>query len=372
MIARSASMDVREGAASDDTQRVRATEQLDWARLAAYLRDHLALAGIADLDVSRRMEVEQFPGGHSNLTYLVRFGQAELVLRRPPLGPVPPTAHDMAREHRWLAALHRVFPLAPRPYLFCDDIAVIGTIFYVMERRHGIVIRTEEPAVLVDRPDLRRRVSAALVDALADLHAIDINRHGLSSLGKPAGFVQRQVRGWTERWDRSKIADVADMEALAAWFPAHLPADPEHPSVVHGDFKLDNVMLDRSDVSRLVAVFDWEMTALGDPLVDVGILLAYWSRREPADDGDARSTVTEYPGWFSRGEIIEWYARRSGRDVSGIRFFETFALFKIAVVVQQIFSRYARGQTDDPRFAHFDRRVAHLARQAAALAESIA
>jgi aminoglycoside phosphotransferase (APT) family kinase protein len=142
--------------------------------------------------------------------------------------------------------------------------------------------------------------------------------------------------------------------------------------VVHGDFKLDNVMLDRSDISRLVAVFDWEMTALGDPLVDVGILLAYWSRREPADDPDAQPIVTGYPGWFSRDEIIEWYARRSGRDVSGILFFETFALFKIAVVVQQIFSRYARGQTDDPRFAHFDRRVAHLARQAAVLAERTA
>src|SRR5262249_54031395 len=155
-----------------------------------------------------------------------------------------------------------------------------------------------EPEALVDRPDLRRRVSAALVDSLADLHAIDIGRHGLSALGRPAGFVERQVRGWTERWGRSKIADVADMETLGAWLPAHLPPDPERPSVVHGDYKLDNVMLDRSDISRLVAIFDWEMTALGDPLVDVGILLAYWSRTEPVDHPSAQPNITEYPGWF--------------------------------------------------------------------------
>lgn len=362
-------MDVPEGSAPGETRRVRATEQLDSARLAAYLRDRLPSAGIAGLDLSRSMALEQFPGGHSNLTYLVRFGRVELVLRRPPLGPVPPTAHDMAREHRWLAALHPVFPLAPEPHLFCDDLSVIGAVFYVMERRRGLVVRAQEPAVLVDRPDLRGRVSASLVDALADLHGIDIDRHGLSPLGKPAGFVARQVRGWTERWERSKIAEVADMEALAAWLPAHLPADTQHPSVVHGDFKLDNVMLDRSDVSRLVAVFDWEMTALGDPLVDVGILLAYWSRTEPPGHPDAPPAVTEYPGWFSRDEIVERYAHRSGRDVSGLPFFETFALFKIAVVLQQIFSRYVRGQTDDPRFARLDRRVAHLARRSAALAE---
>src|SRR6185503_6154805 len=171
-------MDVREGSPQGETQRVRATEELEWPRLEAWLRERLPRAGFADLDLPGPMEVEQFPGGHSNLTYLVRFGQAEVVLRRPPLGPVPPTAHDMAREHRWLAALHAVFAPAPRPYLFCDDVAVLGAPFYVMERRRGLVIRTEEPEVLRDRPDLRRHVSAVLIDTLVDLHAIDINQHG--------------------------------------------------------------------------------------------------------------------------------------------------------------------------------------------------
>ena len=245
MIARDTSMgDRRSLASSEDARPVRVTEQLEWPRLASYLREHLPSCEIEGLDLSREMEVEQFQGGHSNLTYLVRFGEVELVVRRPPLGPVPPTAHDMAREHRWLAALHPVFPLAPRPYLFCDDPGVIGAIFYAMERRRGLVIRHEEPPPVADRPEVRRVVSTALVDALADLHAIDVTRHGLASLGKPAGFVQRQIRGWTERWQRSKIADVPDMEALAEWLAAHLPADAVRPSVVHGDFKLDNVMLD--------------------------------------------------------------------------------------------------------------------------------
>jgi aminoglycoside phosphotransferase (APT) family kinase protein len=315
------------------------------------------------------MAVEQFAGGHSNLTYLIRFGAGELVLRRPPFGPIPPTAHDMSREHRWLDALNPVFPLAPKPYLFCGDVSVVGAHFYLMERRSGVVVRSEEPHPIADDPQLRRRVSRALVDALADLHAIDVARAGLSTLGKPAGFVERQVRGWTDRWNKSKTGEVPEMESLAEWLLRRMPRDPERPTVVHGDFKLDNVMLDSSVPDRLVAVFDWEMCALGDPLVDVGILLAYWTRSEPPEHRDALTSITDRPGWFTHDEIVERYSARSGRDLSSIHFYETFALFKIAVVIQQIYSRYARGQTDDPRFAHFDVRVAHLARQAAALAE---
>jgi aminoglycoside phosphotransferase (APT) family kinase protein len=370
MIVRVTSMDDPERLTSSvDTCGVRPTEQLDWQRVATYLREHLLSCDIAGLDLSSGMDVEQFPGGHSNLTYLIRFGRQELVLRRPPFGPIPATAHDMAREHRWLSALHPVFPLAPRPYLFCDDTGVAGAIFYVMERRRGVVIRNEEPASMIDRPVVRQRVSAALVDTLADLHAIDTTQHGLSALGRPVGFVARQVQGWTERWHRSKIAAVSEMDTLASWLAAHLPPDPARACVVHGDFKLDNLMLDHADLGRLVAVFDWEMCALGDPLVDLGILLAYWSRSEPPALGDSLASVTHRQGWFTRDEIVERYAQRSGRDVSGIHFYETFALFKIAVVIQQIFSRYARGQTDDQRFARFDLRVTHLARQAAALVE---
>jgi aminoglycoside phosphotransferase (APT) family kinase protein len=350
-----------------DANAVRPGEQLDWERLVAWLRERLPACGVPELDVTRAPEVAQFPGGHSNLTYLVRFGGADIVVRRPPVGPVPPTAHDMAREYRWLSAMHRVFPLAPRPYLLCEDLDVIGSVFYAMERRRGMVVRADEPPVLATSP-ARRRLSAAMIETLADLHAIDVGAQGLGTLGKPAGFVERQVRGWAERWNRSKTTPLPEMDALAAWLRDHLPVDPARPSVVHGDFKLDNVMLDPENVGRIVAVFDWEMSALGDPLVDVGILLTYWSPTAPPEQRDALTTVTDRPGYFTRQEIIDRYAARSGRDLSGIRFYEIFAVFKIAVVIQQIYHRYAQGQTTDRRFATFDARVAYLARHAAALA----
>jgi aminoglycoside phosphotransferase (APT) family kinase protein len=350
-----------------DTIEVRRTEQLDWSRLEAWLREHLSGCDIPGLRLDAPMHVAQFPGGHSNLTYLVRLGDAELVVRRPPFGPVAPTAHDMAREYRWLSAVHPVFPLAPRVYALCNDPSILGSVFYVMERRHGIVVRHEEPPPISGRPEVRRRVGLALVDALVDLHAVDVERAGLSHLGKPLGFVERQVRGWTERWHRSKTSDMPDMDHLAAWLLAHLPPNPARPTIVHGDFKLDNLMLDADDPGRIVAVFDWEMAALGDPLVDVGILLAYWVPNAPPAQHDALTTVTTQPGWLTPAELVQRYAERSGRDLSTLRFFEVFALFKIAVVIQQIYVRFVRGQTDDPRFANFGDRVRFLASRAASL-----
>jgi aminoglycoside phosphotransferase (APT) family kinase protein len=311
------------------------------------------------------MEVRQFPGGHSNLTYLLRFGEAELVLRRPPLGPVAPTAHDMAREYRWLAALTGVFPLAPRPYLLCEDLSVVGSVFYLMERRSGRILRHDDTAAWTGRSEEPRRASLALADTLAQLHAIDPAACALSALGKPAGFLARQVRGWTERWQRAKTSELPEMEALAEWLARRLPPDPERPCVVHGDFKLDNVMLDAADAGRIVAVLDWEMCALGDPLVDLGILLAYWP---PAAPGERGAAAAEDASWPSRDEMIERYAARSRRDVSAIRYYEAFALFKVAVVIQQIYYRYVRGQTQDPRFARFGDRVVSLAREASACA----
>jgi aminoglycoside phosphotransferase (APT) family kinase protein len=349
-----------------DTAAIRPGEELAWDRIDAWLRERLPACGIEGLDLRRPMIAEQFPGGHSNLTYLVRFGAAELVIRRPPLGPVAPTAHDMAREFRWLRAVHPVFPLAPRAYLLCDDLDVAGTVFYVMERRQGLIVRRDEPPALDGHPELRRRVSDALVRTLAALHAIDVSAADLARLGKPAGFVDRQVRGWTDRWQRSRTTEVPDMDRLAAWLAGRLPPTPARPAIVHGDFKLDNVMLDAADLTRVVGVFDWEMSALGDPLIDVGILLAYWAPTSPPGE-DALTAVTNRPGWYTRDEIVARYAELSGRDLSAIRFYEVFARFKIAVVIQQIFYRYHVGQTTDARFANFAERVEYLAREAAAL-----
>jgi aminoglycoside phosphotransferase (APT) family kinase protein len=368
-----------EAPVENDTRPVRAGEELDGTRLVAWLRERLPQCvippesrapgtGIDTASLSIPPVLTQFPGGHSNLTYLLQFGDMGVVVRRPPIGPVAPTAHDMAREFRWLSAMHRVFPLAPRPYLLCEDTSVIGAVFYAMERRRGIVVRAEEPPELADNPAARRAVSEAVIDTLAELHAVDVSGHGLSALGKPSGFVARQVRGWSERWARSQTTPLPEMDQLAAWLRTNLPSDPVVPSVVHGDFKLDNVMLDPANVGRIVAVFDWEMSALGDPLVDLGILLAYWSPTSPPQQQDALTTVTHRPGYLTRVEIIDRYARRSGRDVSAIRYFEIFALFKVAVVIQQIYYRWTIGQTTDARFSNFDTRVANLATRATRLA----
>ena len=356
---------------SSDTKPVRESEQLDWGALSHYVREKLTTMLAPRFDAAAPMTVEQFPGGHSNLTYLLRFGDQEFVMRRPPFGTVPPKAHDMARECRILAAVHPVFPLAPQPYLLCEDASVIGSTFYIMERRHGLVVRYDEPPELADQPGARRRVSEAMVDALADLHSVDINAHGLAALGKPAGFVERQVRGWSERWKRSQTSEQPAMDQLAAWLVDRLPPAASRPTLLHGDFKLDNVMLDALDVGRLVAVFDWEMSAVGDPLVDLGILLAYWIHTVPVSQRDALTSVTRRAGWFTREEMLERYAARTGNDLTKIEFYEVFAVFKLAVVLQQIFYRFHRGQTDDARFARLDERVTWLERIATALAARV-
>ncbi len=354
---------------SPDTKPVRASEQLDWDALSRYVRERLSAMSGEKFDAGAPLTVEQFPGGHSNLTYLLRFGSQEFVMRRPPFGPVPPRAHNMAREFRILEAVHPVYQLAPRPFVLCEDTSVIGSVFYVMERRRGLVVRTEETPELADRPAERRRASVALVDALADLHTVDIEAHGLAALGKPAGFVERQVRGWSERWHDSQTTELPEMDALAAWLSERLPPDAPQPTLVHGDFKLDNVMLDARNVGRIVGVFDWEMSAVGDPLVDLGIMLCYWVHTATASQRDTVASVTHREGWYTRAEILERYGAQTGFDLTNITFYEVFAVFKLAVVLQQIFYRYARGQTDDPRFAALDGRVTWLARIGATLTE---
>ena len=345
-----------------DTAPVRPDEDLDWRAVAEHLRGRLPGADGAPA-------VSQFPGGHSNLTYLLSFGEQEYVLRRPPLGPVAPTAHDMTREYRVLSALWRVFPPAPRPYLLCEDPSVVGAPFYVMERRRGVVVRTVIPPEIGEDLALRRRVSAAVVDTLAALHAVDWEAVGLPGLGRPGGFVERQVRGWAERYERAKTRDIAAIHDLARWLAERIPPSPP-PTLLHNDFKLDNVMLDQSDPGRVVAVLDWEMATLGDPLIDLGLLLCYWA--DAADPPARRQSVTQVtaePGFLTRAEVLARYAARTGRDVSRIAFYETFALYKVAVVVQQIYVRYNRGQTRDARFATFEDRVVGLAEAALEVAE---
>ena len=339
-----------------DSAPVRAGEELDREKLADYLR--------GKIDGAESLTIEQFPGGHSNLTYLIRTPAREYVLRRGPLGPVAPKAHDMAREFMVLKAVHPYFAAAPEVYHLCEDTSIIGAIFFVMERRHGIVMRDSIPSELAAFENYPQRVSQGFVDCLVELHGIDIEKHGLVSLGKPAGFLERQVRGWFDRWNRAKTEENARMDQLIHWLTERLPVSPA-PALVHNDFKLDNLMLSLDDPGRVEAVLDWEMATVGDPLVDLGLILCYWSM--PSDPGGTKASLTTGPGWYTRQELVTRYAEKTGRDLSLLNYYEVFALFKLAVVLQQIYVRFHRGQTQDERFRHFDRRVHNLIEQAAAL-----
>ena len=340
---------------------VRADEGLDSARLAAWLDGKLPGAKGA-------LELSQFGGGHANLTYLLRFGAAEYVLRRPPLGPIAPSAHDMPREHRVLANLWRVYPLAPRSYLLCADEGVIGAPFHVMERRFGIVIRNDLPARFQGDAGLARRIGEMIVDALADLHKVDPAAADLSDLGRPEGFVERQLIGWTKRWHAAKAAEDPCLDAVAAWLDANRPP-AQAVALLHNDPKLDNMIVGTDDPARAVAVLDWDMCTRGDPLMDLGYLLTFWGEAgDPEPWIKAASMPTWREGFPSRAEAKARYAEATGFDLSAIRWYHVFGTFKIAVVLQQIYIRFVRGQTQDRRFAPFGARVAALIDKAAVLA----
>jgi aminoglycoside phosphotransferase (APT) family kinase protein len=358
--------------ATGDTTALRAGEEVDLVSLDRYLRARLPVA-TSEFDLASTIEIEQFPGGHSNLTYLIRYGPSEFVLRRPPVGPVAPTAHDMPREYKLLSLIHPHFPLAPRPILLCEDTSVIDVPFYLMDRRRGFIIRSRALGEIGENLELRRRLSETVVDTLVALHAVDIYSSGIVSIGKPEGFVARQVRGWADRWQRSKTGELVEMDEVIKWLVDRIPEDSDNEAaIVHNDFKLDNIMLDADDPSRVVAVLDWEMSSVGDPLIDVGLALTYWTMSGGGKVGDPNSSlhaVTNGPGWMTREEIIERYGAKTGRNLSGIVFYETFARFKIAVVIQQIYFRYVQGQTHDERFRNFDSLVRALGTEALELAE---
>jgi aminoglycoside phosphotransferase (APT) family kinase protein len=352
---------------------VRPGEELDLEALGRYLRRRLPEAGV-EVAADAALAVRQFPSGWSNLTYLLRLGGRELVLRRPPFGNVVRSAHDMAREHRVLNALAPVWALAPRPYLLCEDEAVIGAPFYVMERVEGVVLR-REPLPGVELPPARaRELSASLIDGLADLHTLDYAAAGLGDLGRPEGYARRQVEGWGERYRRARTDDHPELERAAAWLAENVPAE-SGAALVHNDFKYDNLVLDPAFLSdpsrpaRIRAVLDWEMATVGDPLLDLGTTLGYWV--EAGDPPEMRALAmgpTALPGSLTRQELAERYAARTGADLGGLAFHHAFGLFKIAVIIQQIYARYRAGKTQDPRFADLDLAVAAFGRMAARVA----
>ncbi|HEU4870274.1 MAG TPA: phosphotransferase family protein [Pyrinomonadaceae bacterium] len=330
---------------TDRSAPVRHGEELSIEPLFDYLSTHLP-------ELSGPLVVEQFPAGFSNLTYLLRFPDRELVLRRPPIGAKIKTAHDMSREYRILSHLYPVYKKVPRPLLFCEDESILGAPFYVMERVEGIILRAKPPEEMNLSPGVMRTLSETFIDNLGEIHEIDYEAAGLGELGSPQGYVTRQVEGWTKRYYNARTDNVPSIERLADWLHANLPGASLKAALIHNDYKYDNLVLAPDDVGRVVAVLDWEMATIGDPLMDFGTSLGYWV--EATDSEEWRRYgfgLTALPGSLTRTELLEHYSRRTGRVIDEPVFYFAYGLLKIAVIVQQIYFRYQKGLTRDPRFA---------------------
>jgi aminoglycoside phosphotransferase (APT) family kinase protein len=327
----------------DGAAEVRTGEELNLVGLESFLHQHFP-------DEDGPLVVKQFPRGHSNLTYFVSLGKREMVLRRPPFGSKVKSAHDMGREYRVLSKLHSAYP-APKALLYCGETSILGTPFYLMERIRGIILRRELPAGLRLEPETIRRLSDSFIDHLAALHRLDYAAIGLKDLGNPEGYLERQVGGWIERYYGSKTHDFPEVERLSAWLKKHMPL-PGGAALIHNDYKYDNLILDATDITQIQGVLDWEMCTLGDPLADLGTALAYWVEAgDPPELQAIRWGPTALSGSLSRSQLVQRYAAKSGRDVSRIAFYYVLALFKTAVITQQIYYRYHQGLTQDARFA---------------------
>ena len=345
-----------------DTKPIRQGEELNAENLAEFLRENLD----AKTD---EIEILQFPGGSSNLTYCVRIGTEEYVLRRPPFGNQVKSAHDMSREFNVLSRLSKVYKPAPKPLIYCGDESVIGSEFYLMERRRGLIIRgklseTDLPQAggltLENSTDLRKRVCESFIENLVILHSLDYEKIGLGALGKPEGYAVRQVQGWTKRYFNAKTDEHKELETAIQWLNRNIP-ETHGAALIHNDYKFDNVMLDSRDLTRIVAVLDWEMTTIGEPLMDLGSSLAYWMSKE---EGEEMLSMPFNPRVLmeniSRRELVAMYEEKSGKAVTDILFYYVFGTFKLAVIAQQIYFRYARGFTRDKRFATFNHFVHSL------------
>jgi len=329
----------------DQAKDIRKGEELDVASLATYLREHIAGLG-GDL------EIKQFPGGASNLTYLLKVGEKEMVMRRPPFGAKIKSAHDMGREHKVLSALSKGYKKAPTPLAYCEDESIIGAPFYVMERVKGVIIRHNMGQEL--QASLVGEICDSLIDTLVELHQLDFEEVGLGDLGRPLGYIGRQVAGWSKRYLKAKTEDQPEIEFVGRWLDDNQPKE-SGASLIHNDFKHDNVILDADDLTKVKAILDWEMCTLGDPLMDFGTTLSYWMN--PDDPEIFRSSFANpslLPGNPTREELVHLYSLKSGREVAKPVFLYAFGLWKTGVVLQQIYYRYTNGHTQDKRFSNFN------------------
>jgi aminoglycoside phosphotransferase (APT) family kinase protein len=328
---------------TDKATEVRKGEELDKQRLTDYLKKNLA-------GFKEPLQIKQFPSGYSNLTYLLQTGSGEeYVLRKPPHGANVRGGHDMGREFNVLKSLEAIYPKVPHPVLFEEDPSLLGGPFYLMQRVHGVILRNKAPEGIHLGQDLMRKISISAVETLAELHNLNISGTPLEKMGKPDGYAERQVHGWVDRYYKAQTDDLAEMDHLADWLKKNVPAD-SHTSFIHNDFKYDNLVLSPENLREVKAVLDWEMATVGNPFMDLGTTLAYWCE---AGDPDALKpfNLTWLPGNLRRIEVVEHYAKMSRVSVPDMLFFYVFGSFKIGVIVQQIYARYKKGLTQDPRFA---------------------
>lgn len=329
----------------DKATRVRSGEEIDAGSIQGFLKDTIP-------GLEGDIEICQYPSGYSNLTYEVRAGNRKMVLRRPPIGAKVDKGHDMEREFRMLSAIHPVFPQCPRPLAYCDDSSLIGAPFFIMEKLSGIILRKDLPQGLEIPEPMARQLCENLTDTQARIHAIDMDAAGLSSIGKPEGYVARQVEGWSRRYRKAKTKDAPDCEAVMAWLADKMPNDTDRPAMVHNDYKMDNLVLDPAQPDRITGILDWEMATYGDPLMDLGNSLAYWVEQDdPEELQMIRSMPTHIPGALTRQQIIDRYMENTGRDGTGFDYYYCFGLFRLAVIAQQIYNRYFHGLTKNKRFA---------------------
>lgn len=329
--------------------------EIDWKVVENYLRSQNIVQSHLPL------EVKQFSAGYSNLTYFIQMGEWKAVLRRPPFGPIPPKAHDMKREYEILRKLNPVFPLAPKPYLHCEDKHIMERHFYVMEMKDGVVIDDSLPIQFESNPDAKKLISKATVETLVKLHEVNYTEAGLETIGYPNGYLTRQVNGWIKRYQNSKTNEIEGVEQLENWLMNNIPVSSE-PTIVHNDFKLNNMMFSEQDPGKVIGLFDWELSTIGDPLTDLGSMIAYWE--EEGEPFSGLTSVTKNSGFASRKEMLEMYAKQSGKDVSQFDFYLTFAFYKIAAILQQIYYRWKIGDATDERFARLGEGVANLMKQA--------
>lgn len=332
---------------TDQSTQVRPGEELDATVIAPYLKAHIA-------GLSGTPRISQFPGGASNLTYLVQYPEREFVLRRPPFGHKAKSAHDMGREFRILNQLNSGFPYCPKAYVHCTDESLIGGEFYVMDRVKGIILRSDLPPELGLDAERTEALCKSFIERMVELHRVDYNTCGLGDLGKPEGYVQRQIEGWSSRYEKALTPDAPRWEKVIAWLREKMPADHPKPAIVHNDYRFDNVILDAENPMRIIGVLDWEMTTIGDPLMDLGNTLAYWiEATDPAPMQMMRRQPSNAPGMLTRQQFVDYYAKCAGISIDNYDFYYTYGLFRLAGIVQQIYYRFYHGQTQDKRFAQF-------------------